>query len=445
MTLRQRISISFIIVVAAVIALIVFSFKADYAALYGVMMVAALTAIAGLIIFSGVINRMLKLIEALNGFAQGTIQGTKDIRLDVQGSDELSRVAVNVSKMADTYKEKISDLEKEVSKRQRAVRELSILNELMGFVTSELKFEIVLKSFVDRAGDLLKSEYCAAVIFEAGTFATKYFITREGTPDHTSVQMNSEGIFKKPLNEMIPLRISSGRQERIKIPELNMEVRDVLSVPLIFSNMLYGLLLLADKKEGTYEQDDEDTLMDFAFQAFQIIGMHDKISNLAVTDGLTGLNNHRYFQEELTKTSEIAKRYGKHLSLLILDVDHFKSFNDSYGHQVGDMVLKSIARLMRDHVRKTDFAARYGGEEFAVIMPETGYNGARILAERLRTKIAENPFILPNGEKTLLTVSVGFAAIPEDTQDKTQLIALADKALYFAKENGRNRSHGYGD
>ncbi|MEK7308600.1 MAG: diguanylate cyclase, partial [Nitrospirota bacterium] len=208
---------------------------------------------------------------------------------------------------------------------------------------------------------------------------------------------------------------------------------------------LYVLLLLADKADGPFNQEDEDMLMNYTTQAFQYIAMHGEIADLAVTDGLTGLNNHRNFQEKLKEQAEMARRYGMALSLLIMDVDNFKGFNDKYGHQTGDAVLKSIASIIKDHIRATDFAARYGGEEFAVIMPETSYNGARILAERLRKKIAGTPFILPDNDKALVTVSIGFASIPENAGDREELIETADKALYFAKQHGRNLSYGFNE
>ncbi len=466
MTLKQRLNIIFFIVVAAVLAIMGFSFLAAYnifsdvgrdynliaqrlnTNIYALLIVSALTAISGILIFRGLMSRILRLIGELNKFTQNMIQGNQNVKIDIKGSDELKSLAENLNKMADSYKEKISVLENTMDKRQRAVRELAILNELMGFVTSEVNLDVILKNFVSRTCDLIKSEYCAAIIFEPETFKPNVFVTKEEIHDPLTIHMDPEGFFKKLLKDMVPLKNSlqlDNRMQYIRIPELNLEVRDILAVPLIFSDSLSGALILANKLEGSYSQEDEDVLMDFVFQAFQTIAMHEEIRSLAVTDGLTGLNNHRHFQERLTQEVELANRYKKNLSLLILDIDHFKTFNDVYGHQVGDLVLKAIASIIVEQARKTDFTARYGGEEFVVIMPETGYEGAKILAERLRKKITETPFTLPEGDKALVTVSAGFASIPENTQDKIQLIEMADKAMYSAKEHGRNLTYGFND
>ncbi len=466
MTLKQRLNIIFFVVVAAVLAIMGFSFMAVYNILsevgrdynliahrlntniYALLIVSALTAISGILIFRGLMNRTLKLIEELNRFTQNMISGEQNIKIDVKGPDELKSLAENLNTVADSYKEKISILETAADKRQRDVREMAILNELVGFVTSEVDLDVILKNFVSRTCDLIKSEYCAAIIFEPESFKPNVFVTKEGTHDPLTIHMDPEGFFKKLLKDMVPLKNSlqlDNRLQYIRIPELNLEVRDILAVPLIFSNSLSGALILANKLEGSYSQEDEDVLMGFVFQAFQTIAMHEEIRSLAVTDGLTGLNNHRHFQERLTQEVELANRHKKNLSLLILDIDHFKTFNDVYGHHVGDMVLKAIASIVVEQARKTDFTARYGGEEFVVIMPETGYEGAKILAERLRKKIAETPFALPEGDKALVTVSAGFASIPKNTQDKIQLVEMADKAMYFAKEHGRNLAYGFSD
>lgn len=422
------------------------------AVIYVMIAVFIILAVGAVIIFRILVNRMLKQIGEIDDFTETLVHGNYNASLDMRGSDELKHIAVNLNNIAESYKEKVFVLESAMAKRQKVVRELAILNELMVFISSEFRFDVILKNFADRTRDLIKSDYCIAMIFEMESINTKIFITNEGIQDPSEVSLTPDGFFKELLKNQVPLRLSSKQknvtgalQEDIKIPELNLEVKDVLVVPLISSDKLSGLLLLADKEEGTFEQEDEDMLMNFSFQAFQTIAMHEEIANLAITDGLTDLNNHRHFQEKLKETAEMAKRYRIFLSLLILDVDNFKTFNDIYGHQVGDMVLKSVSATIKGHIRATDFPARYGGEEFAVIMPETSYDGAKILAERLRKRIAETPFLLSDGEKALITVSIGFASIPENARDKDELMEMADKALYFAKQHGRNLSYGFNE
>lgn len=419
-------------------------------ALYMVIVFSALIAAGGVMIFRLLVNRFFKGVERLNVFTETMLKGRHKHGLNIKDSDELSRLSANLNDIAESYNEKVSVLESVVAKRQKAVRELAILNELMGFISSEYRFEVILKIFVERTKDLAKSDYCAAIVFEPESYRVKFFVTSEseGVKDPASVKLTLEGFFKNTLKKQDPLRMPSqpGSMEgNIKITELNMEVKNILVLPLTSSGKLSGLLLLADKADGPFDQEDEDMLINFTIQAFQYIAMHGEIADLAVTDGLTGLNNHRNFQEKLKEHAEMARRYGMALSLLIMDVDNFKTFNDMYGHQTGDAVLKSIASIIKDQIRTTDFAARYGGEEFAVIMPETSYNGARILADRLRKKIAGTPFILPDNDKALVTVSIGFASIPENAGDKAELIEMADKALYFAKQHGRNISYGFNE
>ncbi|MCS7079083.1 MAG: diguanylate cyclase [Chloracidobacterium sp.] len=160
----------------------------------------------------------------------------------------------------------------------------------------------------------------------------------------------------------------------------------------------------------------------------------------AITDGLTGLFNHAYFMEKLARKAELAQRTGQALSIIMLDVDRFKHFNDTNGHEAGNELLKDLARLMERCFRRSDLLARYGGEEFVVLLPNTPKSQAAILAERLRRRVAEYPFVgresQPGGQ---LTISLGVAAMPSDTDDHKQLLELADRALYRAKQHGRNR------
>ena len=165
-----------------------------------------------------------------------------------------------------------------------------------------------------------------------------------------------------------------------------------------------------------------------------------KLRELSIRDGLTGLYNHRYFQERLRQEWERAKRYRRPLSLILMDIDHFKRINDTYGHPVGDQILKALSRLIRENIRASDIPARYGGEEFAVILPEADLQGAAGVGERLRAQVAEAPFKV-NGREIPVTISLGVASsLPGSGPFSPQkLIEAADKALYYSKTHGRNR------
>lgn len=174
--------------------------------------------------------------------------------------------------------------------------------------------------------------------------------------------------------------------------------------------------------------------------AVELQQANNSLRELAYRDGLTGLYNHRYFQKVLETELERADRYKHPVSLLFLDIDFFKKINDSFGHPVGDEILKEVGNLLIKLVRNCDVVARYGGEEFAVVLPETGSKGANVLAQRLRRGI-EQKKIEHNGKRISVTVSIGVAAT-DMTQKKLSRVAMiecSDQALYMAKQNGRNR------
>ncbi len=163
----------------------------------------------------------------------------------------------------------------------------------------------------------------------------------------------------------------------------------------------------------------------------------------ANTDSLTRLHNHRYFQEWLSEEVNRAARYGHSLSLLMLDIDFFKTFNDEQGHPAGDTALRDLGQILIQSIRGSDVAARYGGEEFAIVLPETSLDDALATAERIRESVANHKFTGRDGNEIQLTVSIGCAEYPSHCADRTTLILAADIALYQAKAQGRNRVSAY--
>jgi len=171
----------------------------------------------------------------------------------------------------------------------------------------------------------------------------------------------------------------------------------------------------------------------------ELLETNKRLELLSITDGLTKLYNHRYFQDEMARAFEESQRYQRPLSMAIIDIDFFKKINDTYGHAVGDEVLKAVAKLFQESIRSTDLAARYGGEEFAVMMPETELNDAITFAEKIRALIEEAPFQTSAGPLHA-TVSVGVASVPHTKIHAAKgVVIAADKALYRAKRNGRNQ------
>ena len=160
---------------------------------------------------------------------------------------------------------------------------------------------------------------------------------------------------------------------------------------------------------------------------------------LATTDGLTELYNHRYFQEQMKMQVEQAKRYESKFSLIIIDIDNFKKFNDTFGHQTGDAVLRQVAMILKRSVRTTDIVCRYGGEEMSIILPNIDKKEAYSVAEKICTRVSEKTYKLYGDSISHVTISLGVATFPYDGEDASTLIENADKKLYEAKKNGRNR------
>ena len=169
------------------------------------------------------------------------------------------------------------------------------------------------------------------------------------------------------------------------------------------------------------------------------IGRIELMKELSLKDGVTRAFNHRYFQERAALELGRAKRYGRALSLALVDIDHFKRFNDTHGHQTGDVILRRLVDALHAQVRNVDIVCRYGGEEFVVIMPETTSGKALEVVNRIRENLARTTFKVEGIEEDLrITISAGIASFPGDAQTKDELIAKADKALYSAKKMGRN-------
>jgi diguanylate cyclase (GGDEF)-like protein len=182
-------------------------------------------------------------------------------------------------------------------------------------------------------------------------------------------------------------------------------------------------------------------LAEQAAVSIENVGLHETVERQAVTDELTGLFNRRRFQEAMATEVERSKRFGQPVGLVLLDLDDFKAVNDTYGHQQGDLVLREVARVLRETSREIDEPARYGGEELAVVLPGTDLEGAYNLAERVRAGIEELALPLLDGEGTLaVTASFGVATLPGSADDMRELVAAADEALYRAKRAGKNRT-----
>jgi diguanylate cyclase (GGDEF)-like protein len=216
-----------------------------------------------------------------------------------------------------------------------------------------------------------------------------------------------------------------------------------LAVPLIVQGRALGCMNLYMNDRHEFGAEELQLLSTFASQAAVSIEnarLFEETRQLAITDPLTGLANHRQFYTQLAREMRRAQRYRRPLAVLMLDLDHFKAFNDRFGHLAGDQALREIADVLRQNARSVDILARYGGEEFAIILPETDLARAASQAERVRSAVAEHVFhSSETGHEHRVTVSIGAAMLMSGTRKTEDLVGLADQALYRAKAGGRNR------
>ena len=251
------------------------------------------------------------------------------------------------------------------------------------------------------------------------------------------LKKREEGIILSELRETETVIINFYLSNKEFFKNLKSEVL----IPLTTNDEFIGIILLGMKyMEEGYKPAQLEVLSTLGSQ-IAISSYNAKLYNLAITDGMTKLYLHRYMQSRLDEEFERAKRYKKEFSFLMTDIDHFKIFNDTYGHQIGDKVLIKVADIIKKRVRKSDLAARYGGEEFAVLLPETSEEGAFNLAENIRKEIAETTLEF-NGKNITITISIGVSSFNFTNNlqlSKEELIKQADLALYRSKESGRNK------
>jgi len=324
---------------------------------------------------------------------------------------------------------------------ERKVEELSTLYEVAATLSSTIELDKVLESTVRMAHSLSGRDLAFLGLFQEDGFNIKTYIGVEPqavrgwefTPhDHFLVRLRQE---KRPL--LIP--DSTGETDCV----LSRQYQSLLFLPLVAGEKVIGLLGLGNRERRDFTSDEVKILYLLANRAAMAIEnaqLYASTQQLANADPLMGLFNHRYFQEHLQEEIIRAARFKHPLSLIMIDLDHFKKFNDTHGHPSGDQVLRQLANLIKSHIRKVDIPARYGGEELAIILPETDKAGAAVLAEKLRRAV-ENNLFFDDKQKVLshLTISLGVASYPEDAQTREELVEKADQALYRAKSLGRNR------
>ena len=354
--------------------------------------------------------------------------------------------------------------------------EAARLGEAFNRVTTELRRNMSeleqsqedLRESLERIGDTLVSthdmEALVQVVLETAvvTLQAKAGVVLSGAPDELHVVaeqgLQVAGLVAPtgitPGAGVLGRVVASGEGVRGSIgsgpAELNPVTTepgegDILATPLRSMGAVIGVLALYGREDDRpFDATDDGALRTLARQAGKAIDnvqLHQEATRLSTTDGLTGLWNFRYLSMSLAREIERSTRFQRPLAVLMLDLDNFKQVNDRYGHARGDTVLRELAYRVQEQIREVDTFARYGGEEFVVVLPETTVEGAAQLAERICDAVRREPFRADGEDPLLVTVSVGGAAFPDHGASAATLMRAADKALYVAKGEGRDRWH----
>ncbi len=233
-----------------------------------------------------------------------------------------------------------------------------------------------------------------------------------------------------------------GTRAQANLHTLFPATRAVLIQPLRLPDLFQGFILACSPEESAFDGFRQffHVISTNVENTIQNTRLHARINEIAIRDAVTRLYNRHHIEERLRHSFAVSKRYNRELSVIMVDIDHFKACNDTYGHQAGDLILREVAQLMQNRLRATDVIGRYGGEEFLIVLQETGYSGAHFLAENIVHKVEQTPLDLGLEQPVHVTVSAGFATYPaEGVTTIEALIHLADMGLYQAKQTGRNR------
>jgi two-component system, cell cycle response regulator len=370
-------------------------------------------------------------LEELGDAAARVAAGDLGTTIDVRTRDEVGVLAGAFNTMTDELRHHIGQLE---AGRDELRAGLARLGETLG-ATHDL----------DRILDVVVETAVATSGARAGVV-----MLREGDVLRPSAARGVTDVARLPVGEGVAGRVARsgvlvhGRPVDLGASPAEPSADAVVALPLRGAGAVLGVLVLLDPRGGPAPSpDDVATLTTLAGQAglaVENVLRHRDVQRLAVTDELTGLANYRSFLQTVDREVDRAARYGRPMSLLLLDVDHFKAVNDTFGHQRGDAVLAELAQRVRAQVRDVDTVARYGGEEVVVVLPETDADGAELAAERIRQAVRSRPFADADGtgDPVRVTVSLGVAVHEPGSGSADALLRRADEALYAAKRAGRD-------
>ena len=355
--------------------------------------------------------------------AQQVGAGDFSVKVPTEGHDEFAQLGEEFNSMASQLQAREEELRTASMRLQESVQRVG---ESVGSgMDRETQLNVVVQTAVDNA-----SARGGRVVLNHGMNGTLEEAARAG--DVAGAMAAIGAVEEAVLRSGEPAETSVGSLRALGRPLADPE------------GGVAGVLTIA--RDGEPFSDNEREMFSYlagqAALSVENVELHETIQRQAVTDELTGLYNHRRFQEFLSDEVERFRRFGGNLGLMMLDIDDFKRVNDTYGHLQGDEVLREVARVLKESSREVDEPARYGGEEMAVALPQTGLQGAFEFAERVRARIEQLRVPLLEGDGTVrLTASFGVAALPDSApSEKDALVAAADAALYRAKRSGKNRT-----
>ncbi len=378
----------------------------------------ALALAFALLVSRSLQRRLVSFLDAARRFGAGDFT----TRVPVVGRDEFAALGDEFNSMASQLESRLEELRQQRTRLENSLQRLG--DSFASNLDRDALLEIVLRTAVDGAG---------ARAGRARTVADQSL--RE------AAKVGPIGEFQGALAAAEEAALRSGNSGTASVGAASALAHALRGSD--GSDQLLGVISVA-RGEQPFDRGERDLFDYLARQAgvsIENVGLHEQVQRQAVTDELTGLFNHRRFVEALAAEAERARRFDQPVGLVMLDLDDFKAVNDTYGHQQGDQVLRSVAALMRSFCREIDAPARYGGEELAIVLPQTDLEGAYQLAERLRAGIEALCIPLVDGGGNMqVTSSVGVAALPVSAQDPERLIAAADAALYEAKRGGKNKT-----
>ena len=333
---------------------------------------------------------------------------------------------------------KFNAIEKEIKEKELAIVGLYEITKRM---SEDLRFSDIFRVFSSFLQENFNFRKCSLLILNWENPEPRldrvYNVWNRGNRDELIETVNYDKLIKPFSENPGKLYITAGENKEL-LKNLGIESKEVetfTGIPIISEGRPVAILALENLPR---EELEKFTIlsMQFSLEIKKVL-LYETVEKLAITDSLTGLYVRRYFSERLKEETQRSKRYNLKFAFIMIDIDDFKLTNDTYGHLVGDVILKELSRVITDNIREIDLACRYGGEEFALFLPETGSDGARSVAERIRKKIEESIFKAYN-EKLNMKVSVGISIYPDDSNDAEDLIEKADAALYDAKKLGKN-------